>query len=308
MATKTKKTSKKGNGTAVIYQMVTDKIVQALEEGTVPWHRPWRVEGGVHMNLKSKRPYRGGNQFVLDIVAMTEGYTSPYWLTYKQAEEMGGQVRKGEKSTFVYFFKPIKITTDEKDKEGNKVVKTIPLLRYYRVFNAEQVDGIEEKLPKPDEKEREFKPIEICERMLKGMPNPPKLSHGGDRAVYSPDKDAIRLPGRKQFDSPEAYYLTSFHEHAHSTGHKKRLGRVKSWTTFGSDPYAKEELVAEMASAMLASLAGVEIKVEQTAAYIQSWIKRFKEDKKLLVSAGAQAQRACDYILDELKEEEKGGS
>jgi antirestriction protein ArdC len=299
MATKSKK---KGITSAQIYQKVTDRIVKALEEGTVPWKRPWKVQGGVHINLKSKRTYRGVNQFLLDLSAMVGQYSSPYWLTLNQANEYGGKVRKGEKATTVVFFKPIIIETDEVDeKTGEKKRKRIALLKYYNVFNVEQIDGLDPKyVPQPEKDEQEFTPIERAEKLIKGMPNLPKLSHGGDRAAYNPMTDAIRLPKHAQFDSPEHYYLTSFHEHVHSTGHESRLHRVKDWAGFGSDPYAREELVAEMGAAMLAAVTGIENGdiEENTNAYIANWLKRLKDDPKLVVQAGAAAQKAADYIQD----------
>lgn len=287
------------NGTDKIYTMVTDRIVKALEEGTVPWQRPWRVEGGVHKNLVSKKGYRGVNQFLLDLTAMSAGYSSPWWMSYKQAGELGGNVKKGEKATVVVFFKPIKVKTDERDENGKEVLRTIPLLRYYRVFNVEQTEGIPaEKIPQVKAEDPEFTPIEQAEKVIAEMPNRPTFSHGGDRAYYMPSTDAVRLPKPEKFDAPEHYYSTAFHEFVHSTGHKSRLARIKDWTGFGSDPYAREELVAEMGAAMLDSVVGIEnTTADNSAAYIASWIKRFQEDKKLLVQAGSKAQAAADYIL-----------
>lgn len=297
--TKTRSKQKNGKSPEAIYQEVTDRIVAALEEGHIPWERPWRVHGGVHSNLSSKRDYRGINQFLLDLTAMDKGYSQPYWVTYKQAEAMGGQVRKGEKSSLVVFWKMLNLKLDEKDSDGNDVIKKIPLLKYYRVFNVEQIDGIEDKIPAIEE-ERTFTPIERAQQIIKEMPERPKLSHGGDRAYYSPTNDSIRLPKHDDFKSDEAYYHTAYHEMIHSTAHEKRLHRVKDWTAFGADPYAKEELVAEMGAAMLAGIAEIDIPStrENAKAYIQSWISRFKEDKKLLVQAASKAQQAADFIIE----------
>lgn len=314
MATKTKKN---GNGktTDQIYQEVTNTIIAALEQGTVPWHRPWRVDGGVHMNLKNKRAYRGVNQFLLDFSASLAGYRSPYWLTFKQAQELGGSVRKGEKSTLVVFWKIL--TVDKRDTAGNvvtddtgRIVKTkIPLLKYYRVFNVEQCDGIpEDKIPVM-EKPEDFNPIEAAQAIIDLMPKRPEIHHRGGRAFYRPASDEVTLPEPEQFDSPEHYYLTAYHELVHSTGHEDRLHRVKDWTMFGSDPYAKEELVAEMGAAMLAGFAEINMPtVENSAAYIASWLKRFKDDKKLVVQAASKAQQAADFILgDTFGNNEEGG-
>jgi antirestriction protein ArdC len=290
-------TKSRTNGkTKDVYKEVTDRIIAALEEGTVPWRRPWKIEGG-HRNLVSKKPYRGINPFLLELTAMEEGYEKPYWVTYKQAEALGGNVKKGEKSTLVVFWKILNFDTDERDKDGNKKVKKVPLLRYYRVFNVAQCEGIEDKVPVIEE--NDFDPIERAEQVISDMPNPPSFSWGGDRAYYNFATDAIRLPAKKRFDSAEAYYSTAYHEMIHSTGHKDRLGRIKDWAMFGSDPYAQEELVAEMGAAMLCGVSGIEVQKENTAAYIQHWIERFKDDKKLLVSAAGQAQKAADSIIEE---------
>lgn len=299
MATKTKDKSNGRAGQEKIYQIVTDRIVSALEEGTVPWQRPWHVEGGVHKNLKTKTAYRGINQFLLDMTAMSAGYTAPYWLSLKQAGEMGGKVKKDSESTLVIFNKPM-VWEDEKDldENGKPKKKTYWLLRYYRVFNIEQIEGIDpKKIPAKPEHE-EFTPIERGDKLLAGIRNAAKVRHGGDHASYSPLLDVINLPNPEQFTSPESYYTTRYHETIHSTGHKDRTGRIKDWAGFGSDPYAKEELVAEMGAAMLGALTGVDTAASQknTKAYIQSWMRRFKDEPELLIKAGAQAQRACDYI------------
>lgn len=300
MPTKTK--SKGKGGQEMVYEMVTERILAALEEGIIPWHRPWRVEGGVHKNLKSKRGYRGMNQWLLDYAAQLGQYTSPYWLTYKQAEELGGNVKKDEKTTIVVFNKKMSFK-DEKDKDenGDPKIKNYWLLRYYRVFNLEQTEGIDpKKIPVITEHE-EFTSIERAEKLIKGMPNAPKLSHGGDRAYYNPGSDSVRLPGRKQFHSAEGYYAVSFHEHIHSTGHRDRLNRwTKELPLMDKGDYSREELIAEMGASMLCVLTGIDTKEGQdnTTAYIQNWIKRLNEDPKFVMQAGQRAQRACDYILD----------
>lgn len=327
--------TKKGKSTSEIQEEVTGLIIDALERGVVPWRRPWKVLGGVHRNWKTKKPYRGINQFLLDINAQSNGYRSPYWMTYKQAadesykqyrqrhnlkdtpetekaykksDEYRG-VRGGEKSTIVVFWKiqrfkkqdegihPFREIGNEAHEEDDEIV-TVPLLRHYRVFNSEQTDL---DIPMPNEQElREHSPIEEAQSILDNCPNPPVINHGGDRAFYRPMTDEITLPTPEQFDSDEHYYATSFHELVHATGHKDRTGRVTDWTTFGSDPYAKEELVAEIGAAILAGHADIDVPDIQTntASYIQSWIKRLNNDKALIVSAGGKAQVAVDYILD----------
>lgn len=261
-----------------VYQIVTDRILESLEKGAVPWHKPWKG-GGLPMNLKSKKPYRGINTFMLSLT----GFSSRYWLSYKQAKAMGGQVRKGEKSTMVVFWKWI----DSEDKKTGEE-KRVPILRYYNVFNLDQIDGIED----PDEKgeEREHKPIEEAEKIVAGMPNRPEIQHKAQKAFYSHTGDFVNMPRPESFDNGEEYYGTLFHELGHSTRHKSRLNREKN-------SYAQEELVAEMTSAFLCGVTGIEDKtLDNSAAYIDGWRKRISEDPRLVVTAGAQAQKASDYI------------
>jgi len=276
-----------------VYQVVTDRILEALKDGVVPWQRPFTVQGGKHINLKSKKAYRGINQLLLDLTAMSEGYTSPYWLSFKQAKEMGGQVRKGEKSTVITFWSMI--DKDKKDPDSEK----FRLLRYYRVFNTEQIDGIEDKIPAPTVRP-EFNPLEAAEAIWKGYEDKPDLAHGFDKAAYAPTLDKIIMPLHEEFDSAEGYYATLFHEAAHSTGHAKRLNRegVTKPNVFGSDPYAKEELVAEITAAFLNAEAGIiDDTIDNTAAYLESWRRKLTQDPKLIVQAAGQAQKASDYIL-----------
>lgn len=261
-----------------VYQIVTDRILEALENGTVPWHKPWKG-GGLPTNLKSKKPYRGINTFMLSLT----GFSSRYWLSYKQAKAMGGQVRKGEKSTMVVFWKWV----DGEDKESGKE-KRFPILRYYNVFNLDQIDGIAD----PDEKgeDREHTPIESAEKIIEGMPNRPEIQHKEQRAYYSLGADFVNMPRPESFDNGEEYYSTLFHELGHATRHESRLNREKN-------SYAQEELVAEMTSAFLCGVSGIEsATLDNSAAYIESWRKRISDDPRLVVTAGAQAQKASDYI------------
>lgn len=278
-----------------LYQTVTDRILFALDQGTVPWKRPWSVEGGIHVNLKSKKAYRGVNQLLLDLAAMAEGYTSPYWVSFKQAQDLGGSVKKGEKSTLITFWKRIEV----KDVNAPGGKKKIALLRYYRVFNVAQCEGIEDKVPATVTADgTEFDPIESAEYIVENMPNKPPVSHGGDRACYSPMLDAVTMPHRKQFVGESEYYSTLFHELAHSTGHKSRLDRDLNGT-FGSDPYADEELIAEITASFLNAQCGIlDDVIENSAAYIEGWRRKLSNDPKLIVKAAGKAQKACDYILD----------
>lgn len=277
------------------YERITNRVIAALKEGTVPWHKPWKSLGAPR-NLQSKRPYRGINVFIL----MLSPYSSPFWTTYKKASEMGGQVRKGEKGTTVVFWKRLEV--DDRDNPGEK--KTIPLLRGYTVFNAEQIDWNDEAQAKIDKlhaeaKQIDFEPVEEAQRVIDEMQNAPEIMHNGSGASYNWRDDVVSLPKQETFESVESYYSTAYHELSHSTGHEKRIGRIKDWSLFGSDPYAKEELVAEMTAAFLCGAAGIEGDFDQSAAYIANWLKKFQGDPKLVVNAAAQAQKAADYILNE---------
>lgn len=275
-----------------VYEMVTSRILSALESGTIPWHQPWVSKGGeFHSNLKSKKNYRGINQLLLSMSAMAAGYSSPYWLSFKQAKEFGGSVRKGEKGTLVVFYKPVKA---EDSKTGNAYL----ILRYYYVWNVEQCDGLETKIPAPVETpDKAFSPIETAEAILAGMPNPPTLSYGFNRACYDPVRDAVMLPDREDFDTEENFYSVAFHEFSHSTGHTSRLKR-EFGKHFGDEKYSDEELIAEFSAAFLCGIAGIENKtLDGSAAYINHWKRQLTADPKLIVKLAGKAQKASDYIL-----------
>jgi antirestriction protein ArdC len=286
-----------------VYEIVTNQIMELLEEGTIPWHKPWKASGGAK-NLVSKKPYRGINQFLLNC----SPHSSPYWLTFNQTRQKGGQVRKGEKSTLVVFWKWIdhKDNDDQEADANTSSTGKIPLLRYYNVFNLDQTDGIDP--PKEEQIVNPFAPIEQAELLMQGMLNKPIIQYGGDRACYRPMLDSIKLPDREVFKSPEEFYCTAFHELAHSTGHSSRLHRkgVTEPAHFGSHDYSQEELVAEFGASMLCATASIEHQtIENSAAYIQGWLKVLKNDKKLAVIAAGQAQKAADYILNVQEEKEQ---
>jgi antirestriction protein ArdC len=301
-----KKTSKKtsrrrsSKPKADAYQIMTDRIVGLLEQGVVPWRRPWKQLGGLMpQNLKSKKAYRGVNVFWLACA----GYGSPYWVTFKQAKALGGSVRKGEKGFPVIFWKWL-----EREDEDTGKSRRIPMLRYYTVFNVEQCEGIEDKVPQIDTDEPvEFEPIERCEQIVESFSGP-SVRTGDSRAYYVPSTDLVNMPKRELFETAESYYSVLFHELGHSTGHESRLGRegITDATMFGSHKYSKEELVAEMTAAFLSGHCAIDsATVENSAAYIQGWLKKLRNDTKLLVSAAAQAQKAADLILGRSFETEK---
>lgn len=270
-----------------VYQIITDQILESLDKGVIPWKKPWKVVGGMR-NMRGNA-YRGVNQFLLQAVAASKGYSSPLWVTFKQAAATGGTVRKGEKGTPVIFWSMF----DSKTEPGKKV----PVLRYYTVFNVEQCDGVTVVQP------AENAPVEsiaACEAVVTGMKNPPKITHGGDRACYFPPEDAVRMPSRTSFSKSEEYYSTLFHELGHSTGHASRLNRkgVTDPVMFGSHTYSVEELIAEFTAAFVCGTVGIApATVENSAAYIDHWKKAGKVDEKLFVTACAAAQKAADCIL-----------
>lgn len=289
-----------------IYQAVTDRIIELLEQGTVPWRQPIRSQGGsgrLPTNMLSDREYRGINVFLLAVTAWAEGYESPYWMTFRQAKEKGGHVRKGEKGSLVIFWKQ-HATEDKKTGEPIKV----PVLRRYTVFNTEQCDGIEtssvggggeEGSSNDDEPPEAFDPIESCDAIVRGYADRPAIEHRGGMALYTPSTDTVRIADPERFETRESYYATLFHELVHSTGHSSRLDRGIDTAPkpFGSPDYSKEELVAEMGSAFLGAAAGIGTEtIEQSAAYIDGWRKKLGSDPKLIVNAAGAGQRAADWI------------
>jgi antirestriction protein ArdC len=287
-----------------VYEIVTQKILDKLDAGVAPWHKPWR--GGAAFQPKSfatRKGYRGINVWLLSMAAQDAGYKSPYWITYKKAKQLEGQVRKGEKSTLVVFWK--RTEKEEIDDTGEHYTRASFLLRYYNVFNIEQVDGLDEsKLPadaiEPDGDLLDFEPIECCEHIVQDMPNKPDVQHSTEpRAYYKPSGDYVHLPNRDTFENEPEYYSVAFHELGHSTGHEKRLNRPDMGkAAFGSCDYSKEELVAEMTAAMLCGVAGIDNQtIDNSASYIDNWRRAIKGDSKLVVHAAAAAQKAADYIL-----------
>lgn len=269
-----------------IYEKVTKRILDMLEEGTVPWHMPWVCKGGprsVHGHY-----YRGFNAFMLSLMP----YGDPRWITFKQAQKMGGCVRKGEKGVAVILWKWIK----KKDANGNETGNAFPITRVYTVFNVEQCDDLE--LPSLDKAQGEdFEPIKAADDMVEAWLDCPEIVHGGDMACYAPSLDQVRMPDRKSFKSPAAYYHVLFHELVHSTGHSKRLDRDVMHPNFGSERYSKEELVAELGSTFLRAMCGIDYEGDkQSAAYIKNWLHKLQNDPKMVVQAAQAAQKAADMI------------
>ena len=270
-----------------VYEIVTEQVIKQLESGVAPWRKPWRTDAPV--NLISGKPYRGLNVFML----ATQGYESRYWLTFNQANKLGGHVKKGAKSSVVVFWH---VGEEKVNAKTGKLSQPF-LLRYYNVFNLCQTDGIAEKLGLGNASPR-VPSLEQCEAIVTGMPNRPAFEQS-DRAWYRPSTDSVGMPARGLFASSEEYYSTLFHELTHSTGHASRVGRegIENLNSFGSESYSKEELVAEMGAAMLCGVTGIaQATLQNSASYLKCWIDRLRSDSKLLVSAASQAQKACDYI------------
>lgn len=279
-----------------IYQTITDQIVAALENGVIPWRSPilGRSSAGQPKNLESGKAYRGVNTFLLAFTAYQKGYGSSYWMTYNQAKTAGGNVKKGEKSSMIVFWKQLDIADKATGKD-----KKIPMLRYYNVFNAEQCEGVEI----PDAVKFEplaFSPIESAEKLTADYLGAPSVLHdGGQKAFYRPSADSVHMPEQTRFASVEEYYSTLFHELSHSTGHSTRLDRELDTAPacFGSSNYGKEELVAEMSAAFLCGQSGIAPSIiDNQAAYVGGWLKTIKGDKKLVISAAGQAQKSADWI------------
>lgn len=285
-----------------VYEIITERISERLENGVIPWRRPWK-DAGEPKNLITKKAYRGINWILLS----SAGYANPHFLTFKQCKDLGGSVKKGSGGIPVVFWKWGEY---EREKEsGEKVTENVPILRYYTVFNVEQCEGIDpKKIPSINGRDT-LQDIPSAQSIVDGMPARPNIRHLEARAYYQPRLDYVNMPDRGLFIDDEHYYSVLFHELTHSTGHESRLKRhEKSEFEFhywGDANYAREELVAEMGSAFLMGHVGLSVPdIENTAAYIRSWLKALRNDKRMVVLAAAQAQKAADYIRgvkDEVK-------
>lgn len=278
-----------------IYQAVTNRIVESLERGVVPWRKPWHSGSTLPANALFNRPYRGVNVLLLSLAP----YADHRWLTFQQASQLGGKVCRGEKSTTIVFWKQWE--AKETDPETGEVkTRRRPLLKTFSVFNVEQCADLKvaplqkrETLPEP-------KRIERAESILRSMPDPPSIGFGGRSAWYRPSDDHVQLPVLSEFDSADAFYATWGHELTHSTGHQKRLNRagVTDEIQFGSERYSHEELVAELGSAFISAAASLDhTLLDNAASYISGWLKVLKAEPKMVVIAAAQAQRAADHIF-----------
>lgn len=268
-----------------IFKKITERIINLLDQGEVPWQKPWK-SSSIPINLFTQKEYRGINVFLLNMA----GYSSPYWLTMLQAEKLGGCIRPDEQGTEIVFWSMFR-----KQNESSDDVNTTSFMKSYTVYNIAQCEGIKD----PWQGNLVFNPIEKCEHIIREMPNRPNIRYRGNSACYLPIEDKIRMPQKESFISEQEYYSTLFHEITHSTGHKSRLDRksIEKITPFGTPNYSKEELIAEMGASFLCAITGIENKtINNSAAYIQSWIEKLQNDKRLISMAAAQATKAVDYI------------
>mgnify|MGYP004471328175 FL=1 len=276
-----------------VYEMITARIIEQLENGVIPWQRPWSGTHSGAYNRISNRPYSLLNQLLLK--------HGGEYATFKQWSGLGGKIRKGEKSEIVTFWKIQQI--EEINEDGEKTIKQLPLLRYYNVFHISQVDGVE---PKEQLKISDLESIEEAENIKNEYMNREHLKifeTVTNKAFYTPTFDYIEVPCKEQYQNIEEFYSTLFHEMIHSTGHKNRLGRLETGASahFGSKTYSKEELVAELGSAALVNMLGIETEksFRNSGAYIQNWLQALKNDNKFIVSASSKAEKAVKYILNE---------
>ena len=289
-----------------VYERVTAHIVTALESGVRPWFQPWSAEhaaGRIPRPLRANgQPYRGINVLMLWGAACERGYNAPIWMTYKQAQELGGNVRKGEKSALVVYAN--KLIRTETGEQGEEIEKQIPFMKAYAVFNVQQVEGLPAHYYGQPEN-----PLPLSERLEQVESfianTGADIRHGGNSAFYAPSKDLVQMPPFEAFKDKESYYATLLHELTHWTNHKSRLDRSFNAKRFGDHGYAREELVAELGAAFLSADLGITPEVrDDHAAYLGHWLKILQEDKRAIFSAAAHAQRAADYLqgLQERKE------
>lgn len=296
-----------------VYDVITAKIIESLESGDVPWRRPWNTQKfqlGEARNLISQKPYRGINSLMTYLIP----WESPYFLTFKQAQSIGANVKRGERGTPIVFWSFSE--KEVKNKSGENEKRKLAFCRYYTAFNVTQIENIPANLQKiinlerPEKKKMltQAQRIDVCEAIYKSMQNRPQLKSGGQTAYYRPSEDFVMMPDFEFFHSPEEYYSTLFHELGHSTGHETRLNRktLKEISGFGDHSYSQEELTAEFTAAFLCGSVGISQKViENQEAYIKSWLKKLRSDSKFVIEAAQRAQKASDYILNiKAKEEE----
>lgn len=272
-----------------IYRSITDRIITQLEQGIIPWRKPWTGTNGGAISGGTGKPYSLLNQMLLQKPGR--------WYTFAEAKKLGGNIIKGSHGTVIYFWRPL--ITKEKDKDGKEVEKIIPLLRQYIVFHESQCTGLPHKA---EEESFHNDPIPEAEKIKSDYIAKSHMEIReciSNEAFYSPSMDYIQIPCREQYADINEFYGTLFHEMIHSTGHRTRLNRLNRTAAFGSEEYSKEELVAEIGAASLLNYVGIETPETFTnnTAYIQSWLRALQNDTRMLVGASSQAGKAVDYII-----------
>lgn len=285
-----------------IYQAVTDRIIATMEKGIIPWRKPWTGTADGAVRYASGKPYSLLNQFLLE--------RPGEWLTWNEIKAQGGTVKKGAKAGMVVFFKQLPIK-DRKEDEDEEKVRRIPFLRYYNVFHIDDCEGVKSRI---ESRKRTWTntPIERAEEVVAAYATAePHLqivtNEASNRAYYSPSRDRVVVPTIAQYEAVEEYYSTLFHELTHSTGIKSRCDRgLEEHAAFGSAVYSREELVAEMGSAMVCNAIGIstEKAFRNSVAYLQSWIDALKSDKRMIVWAAGRAEKAVRYMFGEVTEKE----
>ncbi|GAB2683614.1 zincin-like metallopeptidase domain-containing protein [Mucilaginibacter koreensis] len=296
------------------YQEVTDAVIEQMESGNIVWHCSWN-QVGFPQNVTTGISYRGWNVFWLNFHTMLKGYSLPYYITFKQAQDLGGTIKKGEKGTKITYWASIKVKGLDDDAakqltDGDSAAQQTRMVpKVHTVFNIDQTEGI--VFPKVEALFRsDAEKIAACEQIIQEMPNRPQLNLNGQYPVYYPLKDLVAVPDIARFDSSEEYYCALFHELAHSTGHESRLSRkeITQPNKYGSEPYSREELTAELTAAFLCAITGVQKQtIQNSAAYLQGWLKALKNDKTLILKAAGQAQKAADYMMEVVHQPEPAG-
>lgn len=292
---------------ASLYEEVSNRIIAMIEKGVAPWRKTWSTYG-LARNYVSGRLYSGINYILMN----NTGHSIPYFMTFNQVKALGGNIKKGSEANMVIYFKVYYKDSDDQTLnpelakaryQKGEDIKVLRFIRYYNVFNVENIEGIEIDLSKfPEVKLTDNEKITRCEEIIMNMPDPPDLRQiDANRAFYSPSQDFVNMPSIGQFETSEHYYSTYFHELIHSTGHSSRLARpeVMDFTGFGTIPYSKEELVAEMGASFLSCHCQIDYDsvVENNASYLAGWLKVLKKDSRFIFKVSAEAQKAVDFIL-----------
>lgn len=285
-----------------MYAQVAEGLISLMEQGVAPWSKPWIVRGAndpwLPHNGSSGRKYNGFNSLYLSVLMNLKSWDDPRFYTWKNVSDVGGVVREGEEKKYTLVVYNKRVVDKKSDPEAPKVFY---LMKYYRVYNACQVNGLDEFVAvEPDDGFVHDDEFPVAERVVEDYVGESgvRLAHHGDRAFYAPQADIIQMPERSQFVTLAAYYQTLFHEMIHSTGHASRQDRLGEKSGFGSDEYAKEELVAEFGAAFLSANCSVPLREEESAAYLKSWAAKCKDDPGMLVTAVNAAQRAADFVLE----------